>query len=132
MKRLLCTPSARVSCYSDFSKNMVTFRPATIWQTTFSKMNNSMPAESPSREDELLQQGWTKRFLAGDPRLKEATEFYESIGLEVHLEPARAEDLACSECHPRQPSTTIEGWYVIYTCPKRATVDADTQDEELW
>jgi hypothetical protein len=99
---------------------------------TFSKMNNPMPAESPSREDELLQQGWTKRFLAGGSRLKEATESYESMGLEVHLEPARAEDLACSECHPQQPSTTIEGWYVIYTRPKEGAGKGSKQDEELW
>ena len=93
-------------------------------------MNNPMPAESPSREDELLQQGWTKRFLASGSRLKEATELYESMGLEVHLEPVRAEDLACSECHPQQPSATVEGWYVIYTHPRAGK--GSKQDEELW
>ena len=91
-----------------------------------------MPAESPSREDELLQQGWTKRFLASGSRLKEATESYESMGLEVHLEPARDEDLACSECHIDQPPTTIEGWYVIFTRPRPGAVDAGRKDEDLW
>jgi len=95
-------------------------------------MKNSISTEKRGREDDLLGQGWSRQFLASGSRLEEATEFYQSMGLEVHLEPARAEDLACSECHPQQPSTTIEGWYVIYTRPKQGTVDADTQDEELW
>ena len=91
-----------------------------------------MSARSSTREDELLQQGWTKRFLASGSRLKEATELYESMGLEVHLELARAEDLACSECHPQQPSTTVEGWYVIYTRPGEGAGEGSKQDEELW
>ena len=94
-------------------------------------MKNPISTEKPGGEDELLGQGWTKQFLASGSRLKEATELYQSMGLEVHLEPARAEDLACSECHPQQPSMTIEGWYVIYTRPKGAG-EGSKQDEELW
>jgi len=95
-------------------------------------MNNPMPPENSSREDELLQQGWTKQFLASGPRLHEATGLYESVGLEVHLEPARADDLACSECHSQQPAATIEGWYVIYTRPRETAKDGPSEEEELW
>ena len=89
-------------------------------------------AEKTSREDELLKQGWTRRFFASGSRLQETAEFYKSMALEVHLEPARAEDLACSECHPQQPSTTIEGWYVIYTRPGEGAGEGSKQDEEMW
>lgn len=39
------------------------------------------------REEELVSQGWEKRFLADEPRLSEMKELYESIGFEVLLEP---------------------------------------------
>ncbi len=39
------------------------------------------------REEELVQQGWEKRFIADEPRLSEMIELYESIGFEVLLEP---------------------------------------------
>lgn len=91
-----------------------------------------MPARRSDREEELVSQGWTKQFLASDPRLHEATGLYESVGLEVHLEPARAEDLACSECQPPQPSATVEGWYVIYTRPREKAKDGPGEEEELW
>jgi len=57
---------------------------------------------------------------------------YASIGLEVHLEPAQAKDLACSECQPPQPSATVEGWYVIYTRPKNSADSAPDETDELW
>jgi hypothetical protein len=51
------------------------------------------------REEELLEQGWEKRFLADEPRLSEMKEMYESIGYEVLLEPlpAKEELSACAE-----------------------------------
>ena len=39
------------------------------------------------REDELIQAGWEKRFVASEPRLTEMVEMYKEIGFEVHLEP---------------------------------------------
>jgi len=39
------------------------------------------------REDELVQAGWERRFIACEPRLSEMVEMYEEIGLKVHLEP---------------------------------------------
>ncbi|OGQ23584.1 MAG: hypothetical protein A3C54_07500 [Deltaproteobacteria bacterium RIFCSPHIGHO2_02_FULL_60_17] len=91
-----------------------------------------MSAKRSDREEELLKEGWTKQFLASGPRLQEAAELYKSMGLEVHLEPARAEDLACSECHVEQSSATIEGWYVIYTRPREKAEDGPSEEEELW
>jgi len=88
--------------------------------------------EGPGREEELAKQGWSRQFLASGPRLEEATELYESMGFEVHLEPARTEDLACLECQPPQPSATVEGWYVIYTRPRAGAGGGGTEDEELW
>jgi hypothetical protein len=39
------------------------------------------------RENELVQAGWEKRFIACEPRLSEMVEMYKEIGLKVHLEP---------------------------------------------
>jgi len=95
-------------------------------------MNTPVSRENARGEDELVKQGWTKQFLASGSRLQEASESYASIGLEVHLEPAQAKDLACSECQPPQPSATVEGWYVIYTRPRPEAKGACRQDEDLW
>jgi len=95
-------------------------------------MNTPVSRENARGEDELVKQGWTKQFLASGSRLQEASESYASIGLEVHLEPAQAKDLACSECQPPQPSATVEGWYVIYTRPKKGAARAPSEMDELW
>ena len=52
------------------------------------------------REEELKKEGWERQFTYDEPRLSEAKELYESMGLEVHLEPATKEELGgeCSEC----------------------------------
>mgnify|MGYP001202504694 FL=1 len=95
-------------------------------------MKTPAPIENARGEDALLKQGWTKQFLASGPRLQEASASYASIGLEVHLEPAQAKDLACSECQPPQPSATVEGWYVIYTRPKNGAERAPSEIDDLW
>jgi len=43
----------------------------------------------------LEQQGWTKQFVANEPRLSEAVEIYKEAGFQVHLEPLPP--------HPRHP-----------------------------
>ena len=48
-------------------------------------------AENKTKEEELLAQGWTRQFSTDEPRLSEAVELYEQIGLEVHLEPVTME-----------------------------------------
>jgi len=44
------------------------------------------------REDELINAGWAKRFVACEPRLTEMVEMYKEIGFKVHLNP----------CHQRR------------------------------
>lgn len=70
--------------------------------------------------------------MASGSRLEETAEYYKSMGLEVHLEPARAEDFSCPECHSKQPPVTIQGCYVLYTRPRRGGVAGNRQDEDLW
>lgn len=40
-----------------------------------------------TREDELVKDGWEKRFIACEPRLSEMADMYREIGFEVLLEP---------------------------------------------
>lgn len=51
-----------------------------------------------TRQAELEAQGWTACFFADEPRLSEAVELYESLGLEVHLEPLRQDCDECATC----------------------------------
>jgi hypothetical protein len=39
------------------------------------------------REEELTAAGWTRQFVACEPRLSEMAEMYRDIGFEVLLEP---------------------------------------------
>ena len=52
---------------------------------------------SKSREAELGKEGWTRQFMADEPRLSEAVELYKSLGFEVHLEPV-VPDESSEEC----------------------------------
>ncbi len=73
------------------------------------------------REEELLDLGWEKRFIADEPRLSEMKEMYESIGFDVLLEPMPArDDLAgcaeegCTACLDLDPGR----YKTIYTRPR--------------
>lgn len=66
------------------------------------------------REAELLRQGWTRRFVAGPPRLTEAIEIYRSLGFAVHLEHPQPEELA-KECETCQAALGL--FRVVYTRP---------------
>lgn len=69
-----------------------------------------------SRDEELRAQGWTRQFLADEPRLSEAVDLYRSLGLEVHLEPlSPAEGGECRSCL----EADLERFRVIYTRPTR-------------
>jgi hypothetical protein len=46
-----------------------------------------MNATTSSRLDVLKREGWTRQFVASEPRLSEAVATYEELGFEVHLEP---------------------------------------------
>jgi hypothetical protein len=62
-----------------------------------------------------LEEGWTRQFVAAEPRLSEAVELYRSLGLEVRLEPIGPESLEgdCSACMEASP----DQFKVIYTRP---------------
>ena len=46
-----------------------------------------MTDESKARMKQLEEEGWSRQFIANEPRLSEAVELYERAGFEVHLEP---------------------------------------------
>jgi len=75
------------------------------------------------REEELIKQGWQRRFFASEPRLSEMAAMYEETGFEVHLEPLSTVEEpdkdreGCGEC--MICFTGFEDRYqVIYTRPK--------------
>lgn len=43
--------------------------------------------ENQSAIEKLERDGWTRRFIADEPRLSEAAEVYRDSGFDVHLEP---------------------------------------------
>ena len=71
------------------------------------------------KDEELLKEGWQRRFIASEPRLSEMKAMYEETGFEVHLEPlvAGEEDEADEQCEGcRQCFKGREDLYqVIYT-----------------
>jgi len=75
------------------------------------------------REEELIEQGWQRRFVAAESRLSEMAAVYEETGFEVHLEPLSTVEEPdkdrerCGEC-----MICFKGfedqYQVIYTRPK--------------
>ena len=51
-----------------------------------------------SREQELINQGWEKRFTTDEPRLSEMVEQYNELGYEVILEPVDTSSEECTSC----------------------------------
>ena len=89
-----------------------------------------MTSEKGSTQRELEQQGWTRQFMADEPRLSEAVTLYASLGFEVRLEPAllsMPED-ACRECYLPQCADRCK---VIYTRPVNGQ-SGEAQDPELF
>ena len=75
------------------------------------------------REDELIADGWERRFIACEPRLSEMVATYKEIGFEVHLEPlpskeemdhAACEESGCTACYDADP----ERYRIIFTRQK--------------
>ena len=64
----------------------------------------------------LVADGWTRQFSASEPRLSEAVESYQEIGMEVRLEPVDTapSDGTCTVCMAENP----EYVKVIYTRPR--------------
>jgi hypothetical protein len=52
-------------------------------------------------EEQLIAEGWTRQFNTDEPRLSEAVEMYEQMGLEVRLEPVviDPDSEACQMCY---------------------------------
>ncbi len=53
--------------------------------------------EGMSDFERLKKEGWTRQFVANEPRLSEAAAMYREIGFEVRLEPL-PEEQDCPTC----------------------------------
>jgi hypothetical protein len=91
---------------------------------TLSSRHDRMNATTSSRLDVLKKEGWTRQFVASEPRLSEAVAVYKELGFEVHLEPlpsgGEAEILplidsrdGCAKCFEGSP----EQYKIIFTRP---------------
>ncbi len=85
-----------------------------------------------SRIEILESEGWTKQFIANEPRLSEAVELYRETGFEVHLEPlptvpeceSCAEEGDADEC--RICYEGVEDQYkIIFTRPEKGETASD-------
>lgn len=84
--------------------------------------------EAPSRESHLEAEGWTRQFVANEPRLTEAAEMYRELGFEVLLEPL-PEVAQCGGCEGASGTEETEcrvcfqgvedQYRIIYTRPKK-------------
>ena len=79
-----------------------------------------------SRLDILERKGWTRQFVANEPRLSEAVELYKETGYEVHLEPmptkGKPADLPmtgsdCIVCF----EGTEDQYKIVFTRPKKGS-----------
>jgi hypothetical protein len=75
------------------------------------------------REEELIADGWERRFIACEPRLSEMVAMYKEIGFEVHLEPlpskeemdrSGCEESGCTACFDANP----DRYRIIFTKQK--------------
>jgi hypothetical protein len=90
------------------------------------------PREPSTREEDLRRQGWTRQFVASEPRLSEAVELYQSTGFEVRLEPVtRGAELelegsdGCTACF----NGYEDQYKMIYTRPKK---EGKEPEDDLW
>ena len=85
--------------------------------------------ESPKREDELFKEGWTRRFVANEPRLSESVELYRSMGNEVRLEPLPPVDCDSADEGSGECRACFKGfedqYKIIYTRPKKGESEED-------
>lgn len=78
------------------------------------------------REEELMQHGWQRRFVAAEPRLSEMAALYEQSGFEVHLEPLATVEAPDRESPPGECEKCMicfrgseDRYQVIYTRLKK-------------
>ena len=92
-------------------------------------------ADQASRFEDLQRVGWTRQFIANEPRLSEAVELYKQSGFEVHLESVPTEDERdrCPQGEAGECRVCFEGnedqYKIIYTRPKD---DLSGLDDELF
>ncbi len=67
-----------------------------------------------TREEELKNQGWEKRFTIDEPRLSEMVEQYKELGFEVLLEPVDTSSEECTSCI----TAFADRYKTIYTRPR--------------
>jgi hypothetical protein len=90
------------------------------------------PRKLSEREKKLRQQGWTRQFVASEPRLSEAVELYQATGYDVLLEPMTQGDPihpegsdGCTACFDG-----FEDQYkIIFTRPKK---EGEQPKGDLW
>lgn len=87
-----------------------------------------------SRLEILERKGWTRQFVASEPRLSEAVELYKETGYEVHLEPmpvngkpadfpmTGSDCIACFE-------GTEDQYKIVFTRPKKG---GGARDDDLF
>jgi hypothetical protein len=87
--------------------------------------------EEKSGRTKLEDEGWTRRFVASEPRLSEAVEAYNQAGFEVCLQPLPTKEHECETCPGEEKShqnggecrVCFEGfenqYKIIYTRPYR-------------
>lgn len=68
-----------------------------------------------SREEELKEEGWEKRFTIDEPRLSDMAEQYKELGFEVLLEPVDLSSEECTRCMAAAP----QRYKTIYTRKKK-------------
>ncbi len=89
-----------------------------------------------SKFDALTREGWTRQFVASEPRLSEAVALYKETGYEVHLEPVPEKNQA-SDILPMMGSectSCFEGsedqYKIIFTRPKKGSLFPDSDSFE--
>ncbi len=90
--------------------------------------------EQKSKTTMLEGEGWTRRFVACEPRLSEAVEMYKQAGFEVHLEPLPKEP-ECETCAGEEEKDECricfegfeEMYKIIFTKPREG--GAESEDE---
>lgn len=85
--------------------------------------------ESSKGEDALAREGWTRRFVANEPRLSEMVELYRSMGHEVHLEPLPLVDCDSANEESGECRACFKGfedqYKIIYTRQKAGESEED-------
>jgi hypothetical protein len=90
--------------------------------------------EEKSRKTILEGRGWTKKFVASEPRLTQAIEMYKEAGFEVHLEPLPKE-AECETCAGEEDKDECricfegfeEMYKIIFTRPKESGVESEDE-----